>query len=75
MFRTGKTAVRIVWFHDYHLILAALNKNMFRTGKTAVPIVWLHDYHLMLAANTIRESVVDEGYTIRLAFSKFKKQE
>ena len=39
MFRTGKTAVPIVWLHDYHLILAALKTNMFRTGKTAVPII------------------------------------
>ena len=35
------------------------------SGKNAVPVVWLHDYHLMLAANTIRDTAIEEGFSIR----------
>ena len=34
-------------------------------GRTGVPVVWLHDYHLMLAANTIRDTTIEEGLSIR----------
>ena len=39
--------------------------------KSSVPIVWLHDYHLMLAANTIRDSAVEEGFSIRYTLNLF----
>ncbi|QQP37273.1 Alpha_alphatrehalosephosphate synthase A-like, partial [Caligus rogercresseyi] len=32
------------------------------------PIVWLHDYHLMEAANIIRDTCIDEGIEVRMAF-------
>lgn len=38
------------------------------SGKNAVPVVWLHDYHLMLAANTIRDTAIEEGFSIRMGF-------
>jgi len=37
-------------------------------GRTGVPVVWLHDYHLMLAANTIRDTTIEEGLSIRMGF-------
>ncbi len=43
--------------------------------KSSVPIVWLHDYHLMLAANTIRDSAVEEGFSIRYTLNLFYRKD